>query len=272
MGQQQLKVFVSHNHNDNAFCHTLVHGLRQAGIDVWYDEHNMGLGQIRPTIEHELRERPVFVVILSPAALRSQWVEDEARWAYSLFRRDRSRRILPITAAAIREDDIWLFLEEFRRIEAPGLQPYPPEEAARRAIPLLTHTPAGEAAAPIVSQSVANFDDLIASGKALQAQCKHAEALPFFERATQLAAGSFSAWSNLGYTLNELKRYQEAMPAHKRATTLDSLSTAAWYNKGLALYNLNLHQEALVAYDRAGARCGGSESEGTRGDPLDERG
>ncbi len=36
----------------------------------------------------------------------------------------------------------------------------------------------------------------------------HAEALPLFEHATQLAPQSFSAWFNLGYTLVDLKRFE----------------------------------------------------------------
>ena len=39
-----------------------------------------------------------------------------------------------------------------------------------------------------------------------QAQEKHAEALRFFQRATQLDPNSFDAWFNLGYTLGELKQ------------------------------------------------------------------
>jgi hypothetical protein len=36
---EPLKVFVSHSHQDDAFCCLLVGALRQAGSDVWYDEH-----------------------------------------------------------------------------------------------------------------------------------------------------------------------------------------------------------------------------------------
>ena len=97
---EQFKVFVSHSHQDDAFCRQLVSALRGAGVDVWYDEHNMGSGQLGPTIERELKERPEFVLILSPAALASAWVEDEARWAYELYRKDRSHTILLVLAAA----------------------------------------------------------------------------------------------------------------------------------------------------------------------------
>ena len=129
---EPLCVFVSHSHQDNAFCHTIVAALRDVGADVWYDEHNLGVGRLGPTIERDLRDRPVFVVILSPAALRSQWVEDETRWACGLQRQDFKRLIQPIIAAPISEDDIWLFLQDFKRIEAAGYKPYPVDETANR--------------------------------------------------------------------------------------------------------------------------------------------
>jgi hypothetical protein len=52
---------------------------RHAGAHVWYDEHNLGSDQLGPTIEREPCARSLFVVILSPAALKSRWVEDEVR-------------------------------------------------------------------------------------------------------------------------------------------------------------------------------------------------
>jgi TIR domain len=144
----QMRIFVSHSHEDDNFCQVLVQALRQAGADMWYDEHNMGSGRLGPTIEREVRERPVFVVILSPAALRSPWVEDETRWAYGLLRKDASRLIQPVSAAALHEDDIWLFLRDFKRVEAPGLKSLPRDEAVRRTVRALALTPVGTAPAP----------------------------------------------------------------------------------------------------------------------------
>ncbi len=81
----------------------------------------MHAGQSGPVIERELRERPVFLVVLSPAALRSRWVEDETRWAYGLLRREPSRIILPMLAI----DDVVSHaeskLEAIRVLEANGL-------------------------------------------------------------------------------------------------------------------------------------------------------
>lgn len=121
----QMRIFVSHSHEDKAFCDALVRALRGAGADVWYDEHNLGAGQLMDEITRELQERPIFIVILSPAALSSEWVKQECRWVYVLYSRQPSRVILPVTVRTITANDLegWLFLETFKRIEAPGFQP-----------------------------------------------------------------------------------------------------------------------------------------------------
>jgi len=247
-----MRIFVSHSHTNNAFCAELVRALRRAGADVWYDDESLHTGQLGPIIERELRERPVFVIVLSPAALASRWVEDETRWAYNRLRRDPSRIMLPVLAEALPDaDDIWLFLQDFKRIEAPGPGCRPHPEAVTYTLHALQLTLPGEAPLPTAPQPAESADDLLTRGKALSAQGKHAEALPLFHRATQLDPLSFDAWANLGYTLNELKRYEESLPACDRALALDEKQTWVWGNKGVALRNLGRAEEALVAYDRA---------------------
>ncbi len=97
------QVFISHASADNPFGKPLVERLRAdlGGIDaVWYDSlgepentanpaHPIGWhGGIHPAsyweldIFRQLRERPVFVVLLSPAALDSDWVQDEILLAW----------------------------------------------------------------------------------------------------------------------------------------------------------------------------------------------
>ena len=45
---EQLRVFVSHSSEDNDFCQADCDGrLRDAGADVWYDEHNLGWGVLK---------------------------------------------------------------------------------------------------------------------------------------------------------------------------------------------------------------------------------
>ncbi|HEY7342018.1 MAG TPA: toll/interleukin-1 receptor domain-containing protein, partial [Ktedonobacterales bacterium] len=118
---QQLRIFVSHSHEDDAFCRAIVTALRDAGADVWYDEHNMGSGLLMSVIQSELGTRPVFVVILSKAAFASEWVKREATWAYQMAEFDPTRTILPVTATHIAREDFtpasgWFFLYGYKRI------------------------------------------------------------------------------------------------------------------------------------------------------------
>src|SRR5689334_17040556 len=70
--------------------------------------------------------------------------------------------IQPVTAAPLHEDDIWLFLRDFKRIEAPGLQPFPLEEAVRRTLRTLGLTPAGEKPALPAPQPMESAEELVA--------------------------------------------------------------------------------------------------------------
>jgi tetratricopeptide (TPR) repeat protein len=246
----QLKVFVSHSHKDDATCHALVTALRDAGADVWYDEHNLDSGQLE-VIERELRGRPVFLLILSPEALVSDWVKDECSWAYGLLRNDPTRIILPVLCDAVNEDDIWLFLRDFKRIEAPGVKPFPEGERIRQTLRALALTPKGQAPVVVPPQPAESVKDLLSQGQALQAQSKYAESLPFFERAALRAPNSFSAWYNLAFSLHGLDRLAEAVPAYERAIELKTKSASAWHNLIEALDLLQRWKEVVAVSEKA---------------------
>jgi tetratricopeptide (TPR) repeat protein len=184
-------------------------------------------------------------------------VRHETKWAFTRLRREPSRILLPVLAGTVEEDDIWLWLQDFKRVEAPGIQPYAQAEAVTRTLHALQLTLPGEVAIPTAPQPAESADDLMTRGKALLAQDEHAEALELFQRATQLDPCSFDAWFNIAYTfahaykLDERYRYQEAVDALDRALAMDPNNAAAWYNKGNALYHLMHYDEALAAYDRA---------------------
>lgn len=251
----QMQVFVSHSHEDDAFCRAVVAGLRGAGADVWYDEHNLGSGQLMEVIQRELGRRPVVILILSKAAFASRWVHHEMVWAYELLDRDPSRLLLPVTASPIAREDFspetgWLFLHDFKRIEASGYHPYSTEEVICRLLHILALTPANEAPAPIAPQPGESVDDLLGRSKALKGQGRYADALLLVERAAQLDTRSFDAWFNLGDTLNKLDRQSEALEAYERAQVLDPTSSVVWNNKADVLRRLWRFDDALVAYNR----------------------
>jgi hypothetical protein len=96
-----LRIFVAHSSKDNDFGILLVENLRLVLGDesaVWYDKRG-GLqgGDLwwRKIVE-ELTARPVFIVILSPDALSSPWVNAEIDMAWKQRLSKSSKLILPI--------------------------------------------------------------------------------------------------------------------------------------------------------------------------------
>lgn len=281
-----MRIFVRHNHEDDGFCRELTSAMRHVGTDVWYDEHNMGAGSLLDTIELELRARPVFVVILSPPALASAWVRDECKWAFLRLRQDPRRLILPVLAAPVEKDAIWLFLQDFKRIEKPNGHPYPGPEAIQRTLHALALTPTDPNTSPSAAQAEPmTYADLLMHGKALEAQHKFAEAFSVFQQALEVVPGALLARRHLGYVqvelardadalvttaqvleldpndafswrnranaLNGLGRNGEALEAIEHALLLDPQDDFAWLYKGIALTHLQRSDDALVAFDRA---------------------
>ncbi|HEY7974889.1 MAG TPA: toll/interleukin-1 receptor domain-containing protein, partial [Ktedonobacterales bacterium] len=251
-------IFVSHSHKDDEYCHSFVADLRAAGLDVWFDEHNASAGHLVDLIERELRLRPIFVVVLSPAALVSQWVKDECTWAFGRYRRDPAHRvILPVLAKTVDEDDIWLFMQEFKRIEQAGLRPWPATEAARRvALAVDLNTPVAPpqrhatfASPPPPGQSD-NADALLARANALVSQGKRREAIKVLRRATALAPRSVAVWNALGFNLDYSGHDLEALEAFERALLLEPANAFAWAGKANALAR-GYPQQALVAAEKA---------------------
>lgn len=101
---------MSHSHADNAFGLRLVGDLRaRLGDDaVWYDASGglHGGDAWWSTIRRELRERPIFVVILSPDAVASAWVNNEIDLAWKQRGSATGKVIIPVLLApcAIRDD------------------------------------------------------------------------------------------------------------------------------------------------------------------------
>jgi tetratricopeptide (TPR) repeat protein len=233
----------------------------EAGADVWYDEHNLGSGQLMEVIQRELGRHPVVVVILSKADFASTWVRREVTWAYHLLARDSSRLILPVTGGPIDLHDFdpaqgWLFLEDFKRIEAAGMQPYPCEQAISRLLHVFeSMLPDERHVSTYAQESIETAEELVHQGCELKWQDRNADALLLFQRATQLAPNSGDAWYELGLTLSALERHEEALSAFDKALELEfdfnpspSLTCQAM---GRALKALGRDQEAEEAFDSA---------------------
>src|SRR5262245_33213418 len=124
-----VRVFVSHSHEDSDYCRQYVAGLRERGCLVWYDEHNLGWGALRPTIEAELQQTQHFVAILSPASVASHWVNAEIDTAIDLLHSGKLHTLLFVVAARC---EVPLLLRRWKRIEGPEEAPASVAEAVAK--------------------------------------------------------------------------------------------------------------------------------------------
>jgi formylglycine-generating enzyme required for sulfatase activity len=76
------QVFISYSRKDLAFVERLAKDLTTAGWDVWYDLSSLEVGDHwGKEIQFAIQQSQVFLVVLSPNSIDSEWVEREFLYA-----------------------------------------------------------------------------------------------------------------------------------------------------------------------------------------------
>jgi WD40 repeat protein len=89
---QYPRIFLSHSKRDNDWCRQFAHTLQSAGLDVWIDEKGLSGGaQWVAEIERQLQSRELFLVVISPDAWVSDWVQEEIQLALA-----KRKQMLPV--------------------------------------------------------------------------------------------------------------------------------------------------------------------------------
>lgn len=134
------------------------------------------------------------------------------------------------------------------------------QEVVRQAWDLVNQGRAGEAAAlthALAASSAAGIGLLVVHAAALKALDRHAEALPFNQRAVAAASGDRIVWYNLAATLGDLARHEEGEAAVRKAIALGLDAPEAYLVLGRALQGQRRHDEAETAFLAAIARRDG---------------
>ena len=126
---ERIRIFVSHSHQDNEYCRSYVDTLRSHNLQVWYDEHNLGWGELRTTIQRELEQSQHFVAILSPSSVQSTWVNREIDAAIHLY---DLKQLSSVVFVLAKPCAIPIMLNSWKRIEGPNALPVKATEAAER--------------------------------------------------------------------------------------------------------------------------------------------
>ena len=86
------QVFISYSRKDLVFVERLAEDLKAAGLDVWFDLSGLEGGtRWGREIQGAIQQSQIFVVVLSPNSIESEWVEKEFMYANSL-----KRKIIPL--------------------------------------------------------------------------------------------------------------------------------------------------------------------------------
>ncbi len=86
------KIFISYSHQNRTVCEWISGFLeRREGFSVWYDKGLIPGEVYRRKIASVIRETDYFIILISGASVRSEWVQDEVEYAKKCH-----RRILPI--------------------------------------------------------------------------------------------------------------------------------------------------------------------------------
>jgi len=96
--EYEYDAFISHASEDkDAFVRPLVRHMTGAGLNVWYDEFSLRVGDsLRQTIEKGLAKSRFGVVVLSPAFLEKRWPQQELNGLAALETADGRNRVLPV--------------------------------------------------------------------------------------------------------------------------------------------------------------------------------
>ncbi len=76
--QRQRLVYLAHASEDKCIAKPLAEGLMKVGINVWYDNWEIGYGDsLRRKMEEELGDCTHFIVLLTETSIKKPWVNEE---------------------------------------------------------------------------------------------------------------------------------------------------------------------------------------------------
>ncbi len=94
------QVFLSFASNDKASAHYIADALRRGGVSAWYDESDLPVGEsLAQQIDDAGKSNDYLLILLSPDALNSKWLQHELDAALLRELKDRAIVIVPVLLA-----------------------------------------------------------------------------------------------------------------------------------------------------------------------------
>jgi len=97
---ERPSIFISYTHNDRARIAPLASYLGRLGLQVWMDTKDLLAGEsIIDAVSKAIEKSDLYVVALSPEAIKSQWVRHELNTALTLETTRGRPKVLPVLVA-----------------------------------------------------------------------------------------------------------------------------------------------------------------------------
>jgi hypothetical protein len=122
------RAFISHSHQDNAYCNEFAEALKSHGIDEWHDKE-IREGHIFDILNTELLQCDHFVLIASPDAMKSGWVSREISAAINL---QNDGKLLTFSIVVARRCEIPPLLSNVFCVQGKAKEALPPRVAATK--------------------------------------------------------------------------------------------------------------------------------------------
>src|SRR6266568_2526919 len=90
-------VFISYGTSDQAWVRTLAERLYQAGLEVFYDEWEIGPGDVLVhRLDEGIRTSRSGILVVSPTSLSRSWVMEEYAAMLTRTIEGRQQRLIPV--------------------------------------------------------------------------------------------------------------------------------------------------------------------------------
>lgn len=107
--ERQPDLFLSHSSSDKPFVRKLIKDLSSVGIDVWFDEWEIEIGDsLHESIGRGLQRSRFVAVVISSHSSASDWCKNELDVVLSFEKKHKQKRVLPLL---YEKADVPAFLE-----------------------------------------------------------------------------------------------------------------------------------------------------------------
>ena len=131
------RIFLSYASADKDSARIIANALKESGVSTWFDESEIMWGaDLAKSVETAARSSDYILLLLSPAAVNSQWVHAEMSTALSRELQERAIKLIPVLLA---DCEIPLLLRDRQYLDMRGKNR---EVGIRRLVDQLSAVPA----------------------------------------------------------------------------------------------------------------------------------